>query len=100
MEHWIAPGAAFILGWTLRPLVQTQEVKVAPCNCLCTCECVSREQHSGIGLILLGFLLVVLLMCGGAGYLIYRLKDIGQWPSESPSKGKKGFKGQVLSIVS
>ena len=58
MEHWIAPGAAFILGWTLRPLVQTQEVKVAPCNCLCTCECVSREQHSGLGLILLGFLLV------------------------------------------
>ena len=74
MEHWIAPGAAFILGWTLRPLVQTQEVKVAPCNCLCTCECLKGAA--------------LWVWIDSVGFSIGRAVDVWRgWLSDLPIEG-------------
>ena len=100
MEVWLAPGVAFVLGWTLRPLVETREVKLTPCNCQCVCECISKEQSSGLQVTLL-FLVIGLGIV--TGILILRQRETASVTLDSPSKGKKGFagtKGQVLTLTS
>ena len=100
MEVWLAPGVAFVLGWTLRPLVETKEVKLTPCNCQCVCECISKEQSSGLQVTLL-FLVIGLGIV--TGILILRQRETASVTLDSPSKGKKGFagtKGQVLTLTS